>query len=252
MPTINSRLKEVITRYQLGIKFKFAIFSLFFVLGANAQSLQERLLPLVCDCFESNFNPESPSADLIAKCFDISSGKKLKEFEDYLAKEVDTVEIKNTYGDGYDYGMELASNFFSDIQEPLVNKCEAYYNYLLAMSNYMMDNMTKGTNKQRADSLRLAIESCQNDPNVVWEVGAFDLGRGNTDKAKEYFLKGTKIDSLHVPSNLFLGIVHDLEGDYQMAIDRYEKVEKGELQHLVVIAQMYRALSKRKLKEKRN
>jgi hypothetical protein len=235
------------------MRFKCSICLFFVVISAYTQSLQDRLFPLICDCFEEQASQKNFGLNLISKCFDISSGEKLKEFEEFLAQEIDTMEIMQKYGEGGagDYGRNFAANFFSDIQEPLVNECEAYYEYLLTMNDIMMSNMTKGTNEKRADSLKVEIESGEVNPNITWEVGAFELGKENTVKAKEYFLMGVTKDSLHVPSNLFLGIVNDLQGDHQKAIKRFEKAEKGDLQHLVVIAQMFQAVSKRKLREKR-
>ncbi|MFS4493821.1 tetratricopeptide repeat protein [Maribacter sp. 2308TA10-17] len=167
----------------------------------------------------------------------------------YLAQETDTTALNISTGEGYQMGFKLGQQLFDDLQEPLVNNCNAYYEFLLECKKTAFENMNKGISKKEADSLSYIIKKGNWTAETMWQMGSYELGMGNLITAKANFNKALKKNPLHIPSIFFMGIVHDNEGDYKKAINRYNQALEQEENSLTFIVKMFLEVAKRKEKE---
>ncbi|MEM8763737.1 MAG: hypothetical protein AAGD88_07990 [Bacteroidota bacterium] len=215
-----------------------------------AQSIAERFYPNVCNCFDKNYTSGNLDLKLFQKCFDLKSEGNRNEFEDFLRQELDSNNTNLTYEEELELSRKMGEQLFDDLQEPLVNNCDSYYNFLLECKKAILTNMSGGVSKKEADSLSILIKNGNWTEQTTWQMGSYQLGVGNIQMAKANFHKSLEKNPLHLPSLFFLGVVNDTEGNHDKAIQRYNQVIEQEEESLSFIVNMFLVVAKREAKEK--
>jgi len=213
---------------------------------ATSQDLKDKFISKVCDCFKSNIQPDIYDINLLGKCFDFSSEQDLKIIsEHYLEKSGNNIDSLN-YVNGYKTGQQL----FNDLQKPLIFQCNSYYNFVLESKKAMLENLTKEINEQQADSLNQILKNNKITPELMWEIGIYELSVGNIKKAKLDFIKSLEINPQYIPANFFLAIVYEKEENYNSAIKYYEKLIEQKENSLTPIVKMFLGVAQRRNIEK--
>lgn len=214
-----------------------------------SQELKEIFYPNICECFENNFDDTQFDGDLMVRCFDIMSGKNEELFKQYISKKIDTTDISLTYEQGSKMGRKMAEKLFDELQEPLVNNCEAYFKFLLEIKKFALRNMNKGIGAQEADSLRAMVNKGEWSARNMFELGSYELGIGNLKQAKKDYTKSFEKEPAYIPSHFFLGIVYQEEGNYALAIESYNQVISQGENSLTFIVKVFLELAKREAKD---
>jgi len=196
-------------------------------------------MTLVCECFEQGTAESAGQLklDLLTTCFDFSAVNTRKLVEELVRKEIDTTNIgdKSYYEIGYEFGQKLAL----DLQKPMVQNCDSYFNFFREMKKEMIVNLKKGTNKKTTDSLKTLFKKDDWSPDVMWKIGAYQLHIGKLSRAEKSFKKCLSKDPKHLQSNFFLALVYEQKGDYSSAISSYNQVIAQPDNSMIAIANMF-------------
>ena len=231
------------------MKNTFAFVALTMFNFAIGQTLQQKLESGICKCFNEQefiFN-KSKDLDVLDKCFDLPFRDLEKEFEEEIAKKIDTTAA-NSYELGLDYGRKL----FNDMQDGLIINCDSYYNVMQNISKLMYENMGKGVNQQKIDSISLLVKNDLSNDMLLWERGAYNLGLKKIDEAQEDFSNCITINPKNHIATFCLGWTYDLQGNNKKAVEYYEQSINSteDLGYFREIGRINLAIIRRKIREK--
>jgi len=144
------------------MKYKFCILLLFIANSISSQTHKEKLTTLICDCFEKSPQTKNVNFELLKTCFDFSSEPYTTVLQEVLKEEIkklniDTLDTSSNYQDGYKIGVEIGQQLMNDVQEPLINSCDTYFEFMEKTKKEMVSNLGKDLNKKRVDSYAFFI-----------------------------------------------------------------------------------------------
>ena len=227
---------------------------LFFLPLLNfSQTSKEIFVMSFCDCFERNDVTvnEDINIDLLKDCLNETLQNSESELTKAILKEIDTTNIKqkDLYQIGYDYGQ----NLFGNVQDKLINDCDAYYEFAKGTNALLYKNIGKDSNQKKVDSLSKLVEKNPKNIMLIWERGATNLGIQNIEGAQTDFKLCLEENTDFFPARFFLAVSYDVTGDYDNALKEYQilvnQSRHTDLGPMTDISKMFLALTKRKIKE---
>jgi tetratricopeptide (TPR) repeat protein len=227
---------------------------LFFLpLVSFSQTAEELFATSFCECFEKNnvTTLENVNLDLLKDCLNETLQSEASELTKAILKEIDTTNLKqkDSYQIGYDYGQ----NMLGDVQDKLINDCDAYYEFAKGVNTLLYKNIGIDSNQKKVDSLSNLIKKDPKNIMLIWERGANNLGIQNIEEAQTDFKLCLDENADFFPARFFLAVSYDAKGNYDRAIKEYQiLVDQSKLTDLGPmkdISKMFLALAKRKTTE---
>ncbi|WP_299767649.1 hypothetical protein [uncultured Dokdonia sp.] len=238
------------------MKFNICILFLLIANSMSSQTPKEKLTSLICNCYEEAPQTENVNFELLKTCFDFSSEPYTPILEEAVREEfkklhIDTLDTSSNYQNGYKIGSEIGQQLMNDVQEPLINSCDTYFEFMEKTKKEMVSNLGKDLNKKRVDSLKRLFKKKDWQPDIQWEIGAYYLSKGKHKKAEKNFKKCLSKDGTHMPSLFFLAIIDDFNEKYTSSIHRLEAVDLNPSHPFMFMRTIYIEAAKRKKRESR-
>ena len=207
--------------------YKILFILLFLSTSSYGQELKEKLAKDVCQCLN-----EAEEIDL--KTFTACFSSNMMNYQEEIEKLIDKNSTLSEYEQGRIWGQKL----FFEMQASLIHNCDIYYNFFQKMRTESISSMKERYTKQIVDSMDSVLAE-NKSIDLIWERGNVYFAKGQLKEAKEHYYECLSLNPDHSQSSLFLGWIKETEGNYQEAIELYEKVYKStQKQEILILVEL--------------
>lgn len=202
----------IIVKRTLKIMTKtFFIILTFFSYHIYGQDFKIEFAKSICECAEEE---KEIKDDTLENCF----VKMTSDFQPELDKMIDTASDVPKY----DQSLAIVKQLFFDMQNNLMQNCDVYYEFLNKTREETLLTLKNDFPESDFELLNAEIEK-NKTTNLLWARGSTYLALNKLELAEKDFKESLEIDQNYIRSIFFLGWVNEIKGDYQKAIELYEK-----------------------------
>jgi tetratricopeptide (TPR) repeat protein len=207
--------------------YKILFILLFLSTSSYGQELKEKLAKDVCQCLN-----EAEEIDL--KTFTACFSSNMMNYQEEIEKLIDKNSTLSEYEQGRIWGQKL----FFEMQASLIHNCDAYYNLFQRLRTESILSMKKRYTQQVIDSIdRVLAEN--KSIELMMERGNAYFVKDQFKEAKEQYYECLGLNPDNAQSYFFLGWVEEAQGNYQEAIELYEKAFKStERQEILIFVEL--------------
>ncbi|WP_106794611.1 tetratricopeptide repeat protein [Aquimarina sp. Aq78] len=189
----------------------FSIVSLFFIsISIYGQEYKEKLSNDVCKCFTEN---NKKGINTLENCFTQNIGNYRNEFDKLIDKNSSISE--------YEQGEIIGKKIFFEMQQNLIQKCDAYFLFFENLREQSILAMKKKYSQSKMDSITTLI-SKNKTTDLIWERANLYFANSELKNAEADYQECLKMDPNHIPSMFFLGWLHERNKNYNKAIELYK------------------------------
>ena len=180
----------------------------------------------VCQCFAEI---AAPTEEAILDCFMQNLGMVEAQLAEHIDPESELSE--------YDQGVRLGEQFFYDLQDDLIQGCDAYYQFFDQLRDSSLTYMQK-EHQGDIGVLNLQVET-QNDTSAYLERGLHYFFVGDLDKAEQDYTQSLKLEPANLQASFFLAWTLERKGQMDRAIELYQQAFDGSgMQEMAVIIEL--------------
>ncbi len=203
--------------------FLSIIFLFFISISIYGQQYKEKLSNDVCKCFTEN---NKKGSNTLENCFTQNIGN--------YRNELDKLIDKNSSISEYEQGEIIGKKMFFEIQQNLIQKCDAYFLFFENLREQSILAMKKKYSQSKIDSITTLI-SKNKTTELLWERANLYFANSELKNAEIDYLECLKIDPNHIPSMFFLGWLYERNKDYNKAIKLYQVIQKATKKQEIVL-----------------
>jgi tetratricopeptide (TPR) repeat protein len=212
--------------------YKILLILLLFSTTSFGQDLKEKLATDVCECLNE---VEKIELKTFTSCF----SSNIMSYEGELKKLID----KDSDLSEYEQGRILGQKLFSDMQATLIQNCNIYYMFFLRLRIESISSMKELYTQQVIDSIDRELAENKSIDLMVERGNAYFINN-QIEEAKEQYYECLRLNPDHAQTNFFLGWVKETEGNYQEAIELYEKAySKSQRQEILIFVELVKRKS---------
>lgn len=187
------------------------ILALFLSFTITGQEYLEDYAEDVCECFNGEV---VSSFESYKNCFQKSA---VTYFEEVI-KEVDTT---NSELSAYQQGMVIGEKFTYDIQRPLIQNCDAYYQLMYKIREDAYTNHHLKFSENYLDSLNTEISS-NNSLDLLWERANYFFYTQDFELAAKDYQECIDIRPNYTQAIFFLAWLREKQGEYDESFSLYD------------------------------
>jgi tetratricopeptide (TPR) repeat protein len=140
------------------------------------------------------------------------------------------------FNEGEAYRMKRDFNNAIKCYEKAKSVNPNYLSLYVNMANVYMDSLHDY--KKAAKIFKEALEMAPGNPQVLYNMGVLYLKLEQKDKARECFLKTLEANTNHPNAHIKLGQIHEMQLDYQKALNEYLAAVPGSRKPYILYARI--------------